>query len=300
MPDSFKVREPSELLPFLFARWPDAKKKQVRTWLKFRAVTVNGTATSQFDLPLKPGDVVALRTVRFSGARAVLDMKIKLVFEDASLLVVEKPENMLTVASAAEREKTVSAQLAAYLREEKHQRTDRPWTIERLDRETSGLMVFARTEEIKNRMRAAWGASVKRLEAVVEGRPPAAEGVLESHLDERNAFKVRIAAREGPETRRAVTRYRVLGQEGRRTWLSLEPETERRHQVRVQLAAIRCPIAGDKKYGARTDPIRRLALHVVHLEFTHPVTGKAVRFDSPLPAKMLAITRPPGSKRQPE
>ncbi len=295
MPDPITVREPAELLPFLFAQWSSEKKGQVRNWLKFRAVTVNGAPTSQFNHPLKRGDVVALRTVRFSGTRAVLEMNIKLVFEDASILVVEKPENMLVVAAPGERERTVSVQLADYLRAVKHQSTDRPWTIERLDRETSGLMVFARSEAIKNQLRATWTTSRKRYEAVVEGHPPAAKGVLESFLDERGAFKVRIVP-EGSETRKAVTRYRELARNGRRSWLALEPETDRRHQMRAQLAELGCPIAGDKKYGAKTDPIRRLALHCCHLEFTHPATRKVVSFDSPLPTKLLQLTRPPTQK----
>jgi 23S rRNA pseudouridine1911/1915/1917 synthase len=289
------VQEPATLLPFLFASWPDEKKKQVRTWLKFQAVTVNGRPISQFDHPLKPGDVVAIRTDRFAAPRTTLPSGMKILFEDATLIVIDKPEGLLSIASEAEPEKTAYFQLTEYLRGGRPKARERVWIVHRLDRETSGLMVFAKTPEAKEALQAGWDKVEKRYEAIVEGRLPRAEGKLESDLDETNPFKV-FSTRATENTRHAVTHYRVLGEGNGRSLVELTLETGRRHQIRVQLADAGCPIIGDEKYAARTNPAKRLGLHSCHLRFAHPATGKELVFSSPLP-KELARLCAPGAQR---
>ena len=281
------VQEPAELLSYLFAAWPDVKKKQVRTWLKFQAVTVNGRATTQFNHPLKPGDVVAIRSDRFAVPRTVLASGMKIYFEDASLIVIDKPENLLSIASEAEQEKTAYFQLTAYLAG-KPRGKERVWIVHRLDRETSGLMVFAKTARAKEALQGGWDKAVKRYEAVVEGRLPSPKGVFESDLDETNPFKVHIAA-PSERTRHAITHYRVLRWNKGRTLVELTLDTGRRHQIRVQLAGAGCPIIGDKKYGAKTDPVRRLALHACALRFPHPETGEEMAFESVLPKELARL-----------
>ena len=291
------VQEPATLLPFLFANWPEEKKKQVRTWLKFQAVTVNGRAISQFDHPLKPGDVVAIRTDRFAAPKTVLRSGIRILFEDAALIVIDKPEGLLSIASEAEPEKTAYFQLTEYLREGRPQARERVWIVHRLDRETSGLMVFAKTPEAKEALQGNWDQFEKRYEAVVEGRLPKAQGTLKSDLDETNPFKV-FSTRASANTRHAVTHYRVLAEANRRSLVELTLETGRRHQIRVQLADAGCPIVGDKKYEARPDPAKRLGLHSCHLRFAHPVTGKELVFHSPLPKELARLcTATPQTKR---
>ncbi len=284
MPAPRTVTEPAELLPWLFAAWPELKKKQVRTWLKFQAVMVNGRAVTQFNHPLNPGDVVAIRSDRFAVPKTVLASGIRIYYEDAALMVIDKPENLLSIASEAEQEKTAYFQLTAYLAG-KPRGKERVWIVHRLDRETSGLMVFAKTAQAKEALQGGWEKAVKRYEAVAEGRLPAAKGVFESDLDETNPFKVHVAA-ASEKTRHAVTHYRVLRADKSRTLVELTLETGRRHQIRVQLAHVRCPVLGDKKYGAKSDPIRRLALHACALRFPHPETGEEMAFESPLPKEL--------------
>ncbi|HMJ05217.1 MAG TPA: RluA family pseudouridine synthase [Chthoniobacterales bacterium] len=288
MPKSSIVEAPAELLSYLFEHWPEVKKKQVRTWLKHQAVTVNGRPISQFNHPLVPGDTVAIRSDRFAVPKTVLASGMKVFFEDATLLVIDKPENLLSVASLAESEKTAYFQLTDYVRRGSAHARDRIWIVHRLDRETSGLMVFAKTEEAKRALQADWEQVTKRYEAVVEGMLPAEEGTLESDLDETSPFKVYSAPRsEG--TRHAITRYRVLARKGKRSLVALELETGRRHQIRVQLADVRCPIIGDEKYGAKTNPAHRLGLHACGLRFTHPATKKVLSFESPLPKDLARL-----------
>lgn len=283
------VQEPAELLTYLFATWPEVKRKQVRTWLKFQAVTVNDRPVTQFNHSLLPGDVVAVRSDRFAVPKTVLASGMKVFFEDAALIVIDKPENLLSVASEAEPEKTAYFQLTDYLRQQgRGHARDRVWIVHRLDRETSGLMVFAKTAVAKETLQAAWDQAEKRYEAVAEGRLAEESGVFESDLDETNPFKVHSTVRN-PQTRHAVTHYRVLGRGKRRTLVELTLETGRRHQIRVQLADAGCPIVGDKKYGAKTDPVKRLALHACSLRFLHPVTQKELRFTSPLPRELVRL-----------
>jgi 23S rRNA pseudouridine1911/1915/1917 synthase len=292
MPKPSTVAKPADLLAYLFATWPEMKRKQVRTWLKFQAVTVNGRPVTQFDHHLLPGDVVAVRSDRFAVPKTVLSSGMKVFFEDAALIVIEKPENLLSVASEAEPEKTAYFQLTDYLRQGRGHARDRVWIVHRLDRETSGLMLFAKTAAAKQTLQAGWDETEKRYEAIVEGAPGAASGAFESDLDEANPFKV-YSAPQSARTRHAITSYKVLGRTGRRTLVELKLVTGRRHQIRVQLADAGCPIVGDKKYGARTDPVKRLALHACALKFPHPVTKKELRFSSPLPKELARLMRQP-------
>ena len=284
------VDQPAELLPYLFAAWPTAKKKQVRTWLKREAVVVNGRVITQFNHPLKRGDVVAIRTDRFATPGTVIGDGIRFHFEDAALLVIDKPPDLLTIASEAEQERTAYFQLTDYLRGGDSRAKDRVWIVHRLDRETSGIMVFAKTPEAKGMLQTGWDNAEKRYQAVVEGLLPDDKGTFRSWLDETNPFQV-FSVPRSPTTRHAVTHYRVLkrNKDRRRTLVELTLETGRRHQIRVHLADAGCPVTGDKKYGAKSDPAKRLGLHAWTLRFLHPITKQELRFESPLPAELARL-----------
>ena len=281
------VDQSAELLRYLFAAWPSTAKKQVRTWLKHQAVLVNGRVVTQFNHPLKPGDAVAIRSGRYAAPDTVIAGGIKVHFEDATLIVIDKPPDLLTIASEAEQEKTAYFQLTEYLRTGSRTR-ERVWIVHRLDRETSGLMVFAKTPEAKSILQTGWDAVEKRYQAVVEGLLPNDKGTFQSWLDETNPFKVFSVSR-GAATRRAVTHYRVLKRNRGRTLVELTLQTGRRHQIRVHLADAGCPVVGDTKYSAKTNPAKRLGLHAWMLRFPHPVTHQELRFESPLPAGLARL-----------
>jgi 23S rRNA pseudouridine1911/1915/1917 synthase len=282
MPNPFLISQPGPLLEQMFSAWPNEKKKQIRTWLKFQAVTVNGRPVSQFNHPLAIGDTVSIRSDRFAIPKTTLPSGIKIFFEDASLLVIEKPTNLLSIASEAEPEKTAYFQLTEYLRQSHTRSKERVWIVHRLDRETSGLMVFAKTPEAKEALQRSWDTFEKKYEAVVEGILPQETGTFESDLDESNPFKVFIRPASSL-TRHAVTHYRLLKKNRHRSLVELTLETGRRHQLRVQLSAVGCPIVGDEKYGAKTDPAKRLGLHSCFLRFPHPLSKQELLFTCPLP-----------------
>jgi 23S rRNA pseudouridine1911/1915/1917 synthase len=282
MPNPFLISQPGPLLEQMFSAWPDEKKKQIRTWLKFQAVTVNGRPVSQFNHPLAIGDTVSIRSDRFAIPKTTLPSGIKIFFEDASLLVIEKPTNLLSISSEAEPEKTAYFQLTDYLRQSHTRSKERVWIVHRLDRETSGLMVFAKTPEAKEILQKNWDTFEKKYEAVVEGHLSQEAGTFESDLDESNPFKVFIRP-ASTLTRHAITHYRLLKKNRHRSLVELTLETGRRHQLRVQLSAVGCPIVGDEKYGAKTDPAKRLGLHSCFLRFPHPLSKQELLFTCPLP-----------------
>ena len=286
MPAPFTVAQPGPLLASLFEAWPMEKKKQIRTWLKHQAVIVNERPISQFDHPLKVGDVVGIRGDRFAIAKTVVGSGIKIFFEDAHLLVIEKPANLLSIASEAEQEKTAYFQLTEYLRQGQAKAKERVWIVHRLDRETSGLMIFAKTPQAKETLQSNWDQFEKKYEAIAENRMQLDSGIFSSHLDETNPYKVHSAP-ESDVTRHAITHFRVLARTTWRTLVELTLETGRRHQIRVHLSDAGHPIIGDNKYGAVSDPAKRLGLHATSLRFPHPITGEPMQFTSPLP-KILA------------
>jgi RluA family pseudouridine synthase len=205
---------------------------------------------------------------------------LMLLYEDRDLLVADKPAGLLSIASGTEREKTAYWVLAEYLRGKGEKR--RPAVVHRLDRDTSGLMVFAKSAEIKKKLMENWESAVTRRGylALAEGEFPGnGEGVIDAPLGEDRGGRVVVKA----GGKRAVTRWKLLARRKGYSLLSLELETGRRNQIRAHLFSLGHPVAGDKKYGAKTNPLGRLALHAESLSFYHPADGRLMEFTSPPP-----------------
>lgn len=204
---------------------------------------------------------------------------LRLVYEDDDLLVVDKPPGMLTVATARERERTVYRLLFDYVAAQRGRA--RLFVVHRLDRETSGLLVFAKSPAVKRVLQAQFAArTVERgYVAVVEGRVRDDTGTLRDRVVE---DPVTLRVRTSRTGRQAITEYRVRERRAASTVLELRLRTGRRGQIRAQLAARGHPIVGDRAFGASTDPLRRLGLHACVLEFTD-ARGRRRRFTSPAP-----------------
>ena len=225
------------------------------------------------------------------------DVPLRIAWEDEHILVVDKPPGLLTVATERERERTAYRMVWAYLKGARPPR--RPFIVHRLDRETSGLLVVAKTPEAQARLQGqfAAGNAERRYAAIVEGVVTRDEGMLRDVLIEERSLRVRPAdpGRPPPKGRRAriaITWYRVLERRADVTRLAVRLGTGRRHQIRVQLAKIGHPIVGDARHGARRDPLRRLGLHATRLGFHHPDTGAPIEFDSAPPAEFASVGRP--------
>ena len=213
-----------------------------------------------------------------TGSVELID-RIEIVFEDDSIIVVDKPAGLLTMATETERAKTVYAALRAYAKSKK--REEKIFIVHRLDREASGLLVFAKTVEAKEKLQQQFRdhTAGRRYVAVVEGRVDPDEFTIRSYLAGNAALRVYSTRRRGAG-KLAVTHVRVLKRNPQTTLVEARLETGRKHQIRVHLAERGHPIVGDKMYGGRLNPIRRLALHGAHLAFRHPKTGKLMQFDS--------------------
>jgi 23S rRNA pseudouridine1911/1915/1917 synthase len=237
-------------------------------------VRVNGDVVRRGDVDVAPADRVTL-----GAPPAVFPPALSCVHEDDDLVVVDKPAGLLTIATERERQRTAYRMLADYVAAQPGRR--RLFIVHRLDRETSGLLVFAKSLAVKRALQAQFEArTVERVYvAVVEGRVAAAAGTLRARVAE-DPRTLRVhTTRCGRE---AVTRYRVLARRAQSTVLELTLETGRRGQIRAQLAAAGHPVVGDTAFGSRRDPVRRVCLHAARLGFVDG-TGRALRFESPAP-----------------
>jgi 23S rRNA pseudouridine1911/1915/1917 synthase len=269
--------------------YPEASGTSRKDWLARGRVTVNGAVVRDGRAEVADADRIRLGDETVS--RVTLARPLALVYEDEHLIVIEKPADLLTIATDTEHERTAYRLVFAYLGAKRP--PVRPFIVHRLDRQTSGLLVLAKSTAMKRDLQQQFAArSVTRgYVAVVEGRVAADAGTLEDHIVQNAALKVRKTDARVTGARVAVTRYRVREHRKHATVLDVTLGTGRRHQIRVQLAALGHPVVGDFTYHAKTDPIRRLCLHASTLGFTHPATGKPVRFESPPPAAFQRVGR---------
>lgn len=223
---------------------------------------------------------------RIASSREFLRDGLRIVHLDDTVVVVDKPPGLLSMGSEREKERTAYRILNTHLKALMKTPLQQVFIVHRLDRETSGLMLFARNESAQAALRQNWKNVTKKYQAIVEGVLSHAQGTLKDRLMESKSFMVHRVERGGEL---AITHYRVLGGKGDKSLLELTLETGRKHQIRVQLAALGYPIVGDRKYGARSDPARRLALHSCELKFRHPISGAAMEFRSALPARLMAL-----------
>jgi 23S rRNA pseudouridine1911/1915/1917 synthase len=248
-------------------------------------VVVNGTPVTQFDHPVKPGDRVVIARNRFQAGDDLAKAGISIIHQDHDLFVIDKPAGLLSVATSAERSDTAFARLNSYLGA---RREGRPFVVHRLDRETSGLLLFARSAAVRDRLQAGWDLITKTYLAIVEGRPPDAEGVVRNYLIEGRDLRVRPSEATRDGSKLAVTHYRVVSL-GRISLLEVTLKTGRKHQIRVHLASLGTPVIGDTAYGAKSNPAGRLGLHAWSLAFNHPTTGRRLELESELPKELQRV-----------
>lgn len=274
--------ESGPLMEYLLKNLPDLKRSKVKQLLKFGSIRINGTVRTRHDHPLKTGDRIEfLSRQEALGENIKKALDFEIVYEDDTLIVVDKPEGLLTMGTERGNKENVYADLMEYL---KLQKKGRVFIVHRLDEGTSGLLLFAKDEKTKAALQDNWKSVTKRYYAVVEGKTANQAGKIESHLIE-DQYKRVYSTREGVrDAKHSVTHYRVIRQNDRYTLLDVTLDTGRKNQIRVHMKDLGHPVVGDKKYGAATNPLRRLALHAYLIEFKHPASGIRKTFESPLPA----------------
>lgn len=282
-PDHIEVYNPTEastLLPYLLQVLAPRSRTEVKSILAHSHVKVNGTATTQFDQPLAPGDEVL---INFTHPFLSLNSRmVRLMYEDPDIVVIEKQSGLLTVPAGQTREKTAQKIVDDYLyASDGHSHA---YVCHRLDQYTSGILIFAKNSQVQQMFRDSWTSYVveRRYLAVCEGVPADPEGEVRSYLAENAAMKV--YSTDDPEKGKlSVTRYKVLKTHGDYSQVDIQLLTGRKNQIRVHMSDLGCPIAGDRKYGAKTNPIGRLMLHNYVLQFFHPITRENLRFELPIP-----------------
>ena len=289
---SFRVETHTELMSFLLSKLGGMARTSVKQLLSQRRVTVNAGIQTRHDTPLKPGDLVNILQGR--GNVELRHPKLRIIYEDDALIVVEKKNGLLTVPyNPKSSETTAYSILKDYVRKQSNRNTIH--VVHRLDRETSGVLVFAKSAELQEYMRTYWKQLVTRRTyvALVEGHLEQKEGTITSWLTEDSHTAMVYSSDKDNGGQKAITNYKVLkattigegDQEMNISLVELNLETGRTNQIRVHMQSIGHPVMGDRKYGHGNEfsPIDRLCLHARTLEFIHPMTERKVRFEAPLP-----------------
>ena len=281
----FTVKEPTELLQFLIAQLRDVSRTKIKELLA-HSVSVDGRRTSQFNYPLAPGMVVSIGNPNFR--ERFRNRNIDIVYEDNYLVVVNKHEGVLS-NSKSPNDVTALGELNQYF-DYTHQKCT-AHIVHRLDRDTSGLMVFSKTKEVSRRFEEDWKVLVydRAYVAVAWGKIEPPQGTVRSWFTDGEYCVLSSPVDNGGKL--AVTHYKVVRTCRRYSLVELNLDTGRRNQIRVHLRDLKHPVVHDPMYGYKDDvsPINRLALHAFRLCFRHPVTGKHLRFETPYPSSFLKL-----------
>lgn len=339
----FTVKHDSPLLEYLHEIFPEQSRTGIKAYLTNGQANVNGHKVTAFDHRLKNGDTLVILPKKLSisneiqhAARVeVKNRGIEILYEDECIIVVNKRSGMPVVSTgkssgkkidiekkggkasllSQRKEVTVYSLLCDYVRTKVHAERlstggSRKWKpsnvfiVHRIDKDTSGVVVFAKTETVQHAMQDSWNSIVteRSYTGIVEGRPFPEKGTIVSWLKENPKSMKMISSRENPEGferegsqhttwQKAITHYRTIRSFKDYTLMDFNLETGRKNQIRVHCAEeLHCPIAGDKKYGALSNPAGRLALHAGRLTFIHPATGKEMTFTARTPKEFFRIT----------
>lgn len=305
----YTVEHSSPLLKYLYEIMPDQSRTSVKKYLEDRRIQVNGEITGAFDLPLRHGDVINIvpkgvaitESVRI-GAREEAELKgVRIIYEDEWIIIIDKKAGVPTIRQSTKEGDTAYSILTSYVKAkagaERHhlkiygKGPARVFIVHRIDMGTSGLLLFAKDERTKDLLQSKWNSMVleRKYKAVVEGCIAPPVGTVESWLTENEkSFKMSSSPfDDGGE--HAVSHYRITAPGKKYSAVEFELETGRKNQIRVHCQVLGHPIAGDRKYGASSNPIRRLALHAATLVFRHPHTNEVMRFTSPVPKEFDSI-----------
>ncbi|MBQ8429556.1 MAG: RluA family pseudouridine synthase [Clostridia bacterium] len=293
----YKVNRSDELLEFLLRKC-NTSRNNVKSLLVRKQVLVNGKVVTQYNYVLAKDDEVKLaRKPVKDGVIASQNnakkptaprprLTLKIIHEDDDFLVVDKPAGLLSVESDKEHECAYSYAVDYLSKKDKN---SRPFVLHRIDKETSGVLIFAKNVKIHSMLKMHWNEQVQTREyfAVVEGVPENKSATITSYLKE-NANNL-VYSTGDPTGQKAITHYETVSDNGDYALLKVKIDTGRKNQIRVHMKSIGHAVVGDDKYGSEKNPLERLGLHASKLEFIHPVTKELLTFTSPLPPSFRAL-----------
>jgi len=282
----FIVNKEISLIDFLIESLGSKSKTKIKNIIKSGRIAVNDKSVKNPNTLLKSGQNIKIID------KANLHHKqtrFNILFEDKYILVAEKPAGLLSISTDKENKNTFYRFISDYIKESTNNR-EKIFIVHRLDRDVSGVMIFAKNYNIKEILQKNWATTDKVYITIVEGVPPQKEGKIESWLKENKSHFVYTSSQE-EDAYFSITKYKFISTHKNYSLLEIFLETGRKNQIRVQLAEIGCPVAGDKKYGAKTNPANRICLHSHSLSIIHPVTNKPLVFKSNIPGNMLKLIK---------
>lgn len=279
MSERIEVKKESLLLNYLVQVLPSWSRNKLKKRLQSGSIMVNDKVTTQHDFPVNLGDFIVVGVEQGRGPRA----RLELLYSDKDIIAINKPSGLLSVATTREKEKHALAILRKQL--SKPKRSVKLWPVHRLDRDTSGVLLFATSREVREKVADSWDKAEKTYLAIVEGTPKEKSGVIDQALRmEANIYQAIVG--EHKEAKRAVTHYKVKKSSSRRSLLEVKLETGRQHQIRAHMQWLGNSIVGDKRYG---NPGPRMGLHALKLKILHPKTGEEISFETEAPADFMAL-----------
>lgn len=276
--EKYIVKENEILIEFLKKTFSNLSKNSVKSLLHNEKVFVNGNMTTKYNYELNVGDVVEIREK--------VAKNIDIIYEDKDIIIINKPSGLLTVATEKEKNKTAYHLVMEYLK--KKNKNNRIFIIHRLDKDTSGIIMFAKNERAKHLYQDNWNDIVKKrcYYAVIDGKMENKEGMIKSYLKENGNMVYSVKDRSG---KLAITEYKVLKERKNISLLDINLKTGRKNQIRVHMKENKTPILGDLKYGEKSKLINRLALHAYKLELINPVTKKLLIFEASMPNEIKTL-----------
>lgn len=289
---AFRVKEECQLLDFIQQSLSGISRSKAKAILQGGGIRVERKNVTQFDYPLRPGMTVEIS--KRKNATQLVSKFVKLVYEDRYICVVEKNIGILSMATD-HHQFCVKTVLDDYFRKSRQKCTAH--VVHRLDRDTSGLLVYAKTIEAEQILEHNWREIVtdRRYVALASGRMEQEGGTVESWLKDNKAYFTYSSPVDNGG-KYAVTHFRTLRTNDNYSLVELKLETGRKNQIRVHLQDLRHPVCGDIKYGNGDDPCGRLCLHAFRLDFYHPITGEHMHFETPMPKTFLSVFKEKGQK----
>lgn len=278
----FTVQNDAKLLDWLLNNVQGESRSKIKATLTGRGVLVNGRVVTRYDFDLKPGMKVSVNKSKHNGT--FKNRFLKIVYEDDYLFVIEKNVGILSMA-AGHSSLNVKQVLDGYLKQTRQKCTAH--VVHRLDRDTSGLMIYAKDRRVEQLFESDWHNVVydRRYVALVSGEMEMDEGTVDNYLKD-NAAYITYSSPVDNGGKRAITHFRTLKRVRGYSLVEFKLETGRKNQIRVHVADMGYPICGDIKYGNGDDPLGRLCLHAYVLCFTHPITRQRMEFSTPIPFKI--------------
>ncbi|MDR0935020.1 MAG: RluA family pseudouridine synthase [Erysipelotrichaceae bacterium] len=283
----YKVHKECELLDFLLSTLVGQSRNAIKGLLSHHLVSVDGAPISQFNFKLYKDDVVLVSKTPIKKKK---QSKLPIIYEDEEMIVIDKPSGLLTIPSDKEKGKTVYRLLTDYVQlKDKHNRI---FIVHRLDEDTSGVLIVAKNDKIRDAWQNKWNELVsdRGYYAIVEGKLKTKEGTVKSYLKS-NSLNLMYSSDDKKNGQFSITHYKVIDENDDYSLVDVHIDSGRKNQIRVHMGDLGHHVIGDDKYGKPKNPLHRLGLHAYSLVLKHPISGKELSFKSPIPKSFLSLMK---------